>query len=193
MRDMTSTVTKPELATLAGGCFWCLEAVFEQIEGVLGVESGYAGGTTVNPTYKQVCAGTTGHAEVARITFDPGKLSYREVLEIFFAFHDPTTMNRQGADVGTQYRSAIFFHDARQKAEAETVVRELTEAGTFGAPIVTEIAPLGTFYRAEQYHQGYYRQNPDQPYCRAVIAPKVAKLRSKYALRLKGADAPRAS
>jgi len=192
MRDTTSSSqSKPELATLAGGCFWCLEAVFEQIDGVLGVESGYAGGTTANPTYKQVCAGTTGHAEVAQIAFDPGKLSYHEVLEIFFAFHDPTTMNRQGGDVGTQYRSAIFFHDARQKAEAEAVVRELTDAGVFGAPIVTEIAPLGTFYRAEQYHQGYYRQNPDQPYCRAVIAPKVAKLRSKYASRLKGAAAPR--
>jgi len=193
MRDTTSSQTKPEIATLAGGCFWCLEAVFEQIEGVLGVESGYAGGTTANPTYKQVCTGSTGHAEVARIIFDPGKLSYREVLEIFFAFHDPTTMNRQGADVGTQYRSAIFFHDARQNAEAEAVVRELTDAGVFGAPIVTEIAPLGTFYPAEQVHQGYYRQNPDQPYCRAVIAPKVAKLRSKYASRLKSAAAPRAS
>jgi peptide-methionine (S)-S-oxide reductase len=194
MRDTTSSSqTKPELATLAGGCFWCLEAVFEPIEGVLGVESGYAGGAIANPTYKQVCTGSTGHAEVAQITFDPAKLSYREVLEIFFAFHDPTTMNRQGADVGTQYRSAIFFHDARQKAEAEAVVRELTNAGVFGAPIVTEIAPLGAFYRAEQYHQGYYRQNPDQPYCRAVIAPKVAKLRSKYASRLKGAAAPRAS
>jgi peptide-methionine (S)-S-oxide reductase len=189
---MTSQ-TRPEVATLAGGCFWCIEAVFEQIEGVLRVESGYTGGTTENPTYKQVCTGTTGHAEVAQITFDPAKLSYREVLEIFFAFHDPTTMNRQGGDVGTQYRSAIFHHDARQKAEAEAVVRELTSARTFGAPIVTEIAPLGPYYSAEQYHQGYYRQNSDQPYCRAVIAPKVAKLRSKYASRLKSATAPRAS
>ena len=183
----------PELATLAGGCFWCLEAVFERIDGVLGVESGYAGGRTANPTYKQVCTGATGHAEVIQVSYDAAKLGYRDVLEIFFAFHDPTTMNRQGADVGTQYRSAIFYHDARQKAEAEAVVRELTEARVFDAPIVTEITPLGTFYKAEPYHQGYYRQNPDQPYCRAVIAPKVAKLRAKYASRLKGAAAPRAS
>ena len=188
-----SSQTKPEHATLAGGCFWCLEAVFEQIEGVLGVESGYAGGGTANPTYRQVCTGSTGHAEVIQIAFDPAKLTYREVLEIFFAFHDPTTMNQQGADVGTQYRSAIFFYDARQKAEAESVVRELTGGRVFDVPIVTEIAPLGAFYKAEQYHQGYYRQNPDQPYCRAVVAPKVAKLRAKYASRLKGAAAPRAS
>jgi peptide-methionine (S)-S-oxide reductase len=184
--------TKPELATLAGGCFWCLEAVFEPIDGVLSIESGYAGGRTPNPTYAQVCSGATGHAEVIRIGFDPAKLSYREVLEIFFAFHDPTTLNRQGADVGTQYRSAIFYHDARQKAEAETVVRELTSQHVFDDPIVTEIAPVGEFFKAELYHQGYYRQNPNQPYCRAVIAPKVAKLRSKYAARLKGAAAPRA-
>jgi len=189
----TTSQHKSELATLAGGCFWCLEAVFEHIDGVQRVESGYTGGTAANPTYQQVCGGHTGHAEVIQVTFDPEKLSYREVLEIFFAFHDPTTMNRQGADVGTQYRSAIFTHDARQKAEAEAVVRELTEARVFGAPIVTEITPLGPFYRAEQYHQGYYRQNPEQPYCRAVIAPKVAKLRAKYAARLKGAAAPRAS
>ena len=189
----SSSLTRPQLATLAGGCFWCLEAVFEQIEGVLGVESGYAGGGTANPTYNQVCSGSTGHAEVIQVAFDPAKLTYREVLEIFFAFHDPTTMNRQGADVGTQYRSAIFFHDARQKAEAESVVRELTGGRVLDAPIVTEIALLGAFYKAEQYHQGYYLQNPDQPYCRAVIAPKVAKLRAKYASRLKGAAAPRAS
>jgi peptide-methionine (S)-S-oxide reductase len=188
----TNDLQKPELATLAGGCFWCLEAVYEQVEGVLAVESGYTGGTVANPTYKQVCTGTTGHAEVIRLTFDPAKLSYREVLEIFFAFHDPTTMNRQGGDVGTQYRSAIFTHDARQKAEAEAVVRELTEEKVFRAPIVTDIKPLGPYYPAEQYHQGYYRQNPDQPYCHAVIAPKVAKLRAKYASRLKGA-ASRAS
>ncbi|HEY2954135.1 MAG TPA: peptide-methionine (S)-S-oxide reductase MsrA [Candidatus Eisenbacteria bacterium] len=189
----TPRPTRPELATLAGGCFWCLEAVFEQIDGVLGVESGYAGGTTGNPNYKQVCTGDTGHAEVIQVAYDPAKLSYREVLEIFFAFHDPTTMNRQGGDVGTQYRSAIFTHDARQKAEAEAVVRELTAARVFDDPIVTEIAPLDTFFRAEPYHQGYYRQNPDQPYCRAVIAPKVAKLRAKYASHLKAAAAPRAS
>src|SRR5258705_10805099 len=183
---------KPELATLAGGCFWCLEGVFENIEGVLGVESGYTGGAVANPTYKQVCTGGTGHAEVIQVAFDPAKLSYRDVLEIFFAFHDPTTMNRQGGDLGTQYRSAIFTHDARQKAEAEAVVRELTDTKAFSAPIVTEIAPLGPYYPAEEYHQGYYRQNPDQPYCQAVIAPKIAKLRAKYAGRLKGA-ASRAS
>ena len=190
MNEKTSARdTKPELATLAGGCFWCLEAVFEQIEGVERVESGYAGGRNANPTYQQVCGGDTGHAEVIQLAYDPARLSYREVLEIFFAFHDPTTLNRQGADVGTQYRSAIFFHDARQKAEAEAVVRELTSEGVFGDPIVTEIVPLGTFYRAEPFHQGYYRQNPDQGYCRAVIAPKVAKLRAKYASRLKGSVA----
>ena len=194
MNDTTTTGTKKtEQATLAGGCFWCLEAVFEQIEGVARVESGYTGGSVANPTYKQVCAGTTGHAEVIQLTYDPGRLSYREVLEIFFAFHDPTTLNRQGGDVGTQYRSAIFYHDARQKAEAEAVVRALTDQKVFDDPIVTEIVPLGAFHRAEQYHQGYYLQNPDQPYCRAVIAPKVAKLRSKYAARLKAAAVPRAS
>jgi peptide-methionine (S)-S-oxide reductase len=194
MNDTTSTgTTKSEQATLAGGCFWCLEAVFEQIEGVTKIESGYTGGSAAHPTYKQVCSGATGHAEVIQLTYDPARLPYREVLEIFFAFHDPTTLNRQGADVGTQYRSAIFTHDARQKTEAEAVVRALTEQKVFDDPIVTEIVPLGAFYRAEQYHQGYYLQNPDQPYCRAVIAPKVAKLRSKYASRLKAAAAPRAS
>ena len=180
----TTSQHKSELATLAGGCFWCLEAVFEHIDGVQRVESGYTGGTAANPTYQQVCGGRTGHAEVIQVTFDPAKLSYREVLEIFFAFHDPTTMNRQGADVGTQYRSAIFTHDARQKSEAEAVVRELTEARVFGAPIVTEITPVGPFYHAEQYHQGYYRQNPEQPYCRAVIAPKVAKFRKSVLAEL---------
>ena len=176
-----------ETATLAGGCFWCLEAIFEQIEGVTRVESGYAGGSVANPTYQQVCSGETGHAEVVQVTFDPGKLPYRDVLEIFFAFHDPTTMNRQGADAGTQYRSAIFTHSPEQKAEAEQVIRELTAAEVFDDPIVTEVVPLTAFYRAELYHQGYYRVNPNQPYCRAVIAPKVAKLRSKYLARLKDA------
>ena len=190
---MKETQTKSENATLAGGCFWCIEAVFEPIDGVLKVESGYAGGESANPTYKQICGGDTGHAEVVQVTFDPARLSYREVLEIFFAFHDPTTMNRQGADVGTQYRSAIFFHDARQKAEAEAVIRELTAQQVFRDPIVTEVVPAQPFYKAEQYHQGYYRQNPDQPYCRAVIAPKVVKLRAKYAARLTGAAAPRAT
>src|SRR2546428_1586346 len=155
-----------ETATLAGGCFWCLEAVFERLNGVQKVVSGYIGGRHPNPSYDAVCTGVTGHAEAVRVTFDSQVLSYRDLLELYFAFHDPTTMNRQGADAGTQYRSAIFYHDARQKAEAEAVVRELTEAGVFDAPIVTEIAPLGAFYKAEQYHQGYYRQNTDQPYCR---------------------------
>ena len=190
MSETTSKGTaKPEMATLAGGCFWCLEAVFEQIDGVLKVESGYAGGAMPNPTYKQVCTGDTGHAEVIQLTYDPAKLTYREVLEIFFAFHDPTTLNRQGGDIGTQYRSAIFYHDARQKAEAEKLIRELTDERAFRDRIVTEVVPLDEFFRAEQYHQGYYRQNPNQPYCAAVIAPKVSKLRSKYASRLKGAAA----
>jgi peptide-methionine (S)-S-oxide reductase len=178
---------RTELATLAGGCFWCLEAVFEQIEGVERVESGYTGGTVPNPSYEQVCSGATGHAEVVQVTFDPARLPYRELLEIFFAFHDPTTLNRQGADAGTQYRSAIFYHDSEQKAVAEQVIRALTDAKTFEDPIVTELAPLTTCYKAETYHQGYYRQNPNQGYCRAVIAPKVTKLRAKYLSRLKGA------
>ena len=176
-----------EIATLAGGCFWCLEAVFQPLEGVIKVESGYAGGTLASPSYQQVCTGRTGHAEVVQVTFDPAKLNYHELLEIFFAFHDPTTMNRQGADVGTQYRSTIFYHGAAQKETAEKVIRELTAQRTFGAPIVTQIVPFTHFYKAEGYHQDYYRRNPDQPYCQAVIAPKVAKLRAKYTERLKGA------
>ena len=176
-----------EVATVAGGCFWCIEAVFEQIEGVKLVESGYTGGKMANPTYQQVCTGATGHAEAVQITFDPAKLKYREVLELFFAFHDPTTMNRQGADVGTQYRSAIFYHDAAQKDAAETVIRELTNHKVFPGKIVTEVVPFTKFYKAEGYHQGYYQRTQDQPYCQAVIAPKVAKLRAKYADRLKGA------
>jgi peptide-methionine (S)-S-oxide reductase len=178
-----------ETATLAGGCFWCLEAVFEQIDGVERVESGYAGGHVENPTYEQVCSGTTGHAEVVRVTFDPARLPYRELLEIFFAFHDPTTLNRQGPDTGTQYRSAIFTESPEQHATATDVIRELTESEVFEAPIVTEVTPLARFFEAEGYHQGYYRRNPEQPYCRAMIGPKMAKLRSKYLARLKGAAA----
>ena len=174
-----------ETAVLAGGCFWCLEAVFEQIEGVESVVSGYAGGRRANPTYEQVSSGATGHAEVIQVAYDPAKLTYREVLEIFFAFHDPTTPDRQGHDVGTQYRSAIFYADAGQKQVAEELVAQLTRDHAFPAPIVTELAPLTAFYPAEDYHQGYYRANPDQGYCRAVIAPKVAKLRAKYRDRLK--------
>ena len=174
-----------EVATLAGGCFWCLEAVFEQLQGVERVVSGYAGGSAPNPTYKQVCTGRSGHAEVVQVTFDPATLSYRDLLELFFAFHDPTTLDRQGHDEGTQYRSAIFFHSAEQERTAREVIAALTRDGVFDDPIVTEVAALGTFYPAEDYHQGYYRENPQQPYCRATITPKVAKLRSGYLARLK--------
>ncbi|MGH7731802.1 MAG: peptide-methionine (S)-S-oxide reductase MsrA [Candidatus Eiseniibacteriota bacterium] len=174
-----------EVATLAGGCFWCLEAVFEQLQGVERVVSGYTGGAQADPTYKQVCTGRTGHAEVVQVTFDPATLSYRDLLELFFAFHDPTTLNRQGHDEGTQYRSAIFFHSPEQERIAREVIAQLTRERVFDEPIVTEVAPLGSFYPAEDYHQGYYRENPQQPYCRATITPKVAKLREKYRLRLK--------
>ena len=179
------TEYRSETATLAGGCFWCLEAVFEQLKGVERVVSGYSGGSVPNTTYEQVSTGTTGHAECLQVTFDPAVLSYRDLLRIFFAFHDPTTMNRQGPDVGTQYRSAIFWHDPVQQATARQVIAELTKDGVFDAPIVTEVAPLTVFTRAESYHQGYYDQNRSQPYCRVVIAPKVSKLRKLYADRLK--------
>jgi peptide-methionine (S)-S-oxide reductase len=178
-----------EVATLAGGCFWCLEAVFVDLKGVQRVESGYSGGTVANPTYRQVCAGTTGHAEVVQITFDPRVISFRDLLEVFFTIHDPTTLNRQGADVGTQYRSAIFYHSEAQKAVAEQVMREV--AGLWDAPIVTEVAPFTVFYKAEEYHQEYFARNPFQPYCQAVIAPKVAKFRKRYLEKLKGAGAVR--
>ena len=174
-----------EVATLAGGCFWCMEAVFEQLEGVERVEPGYSGGRTSHPTYEQVCTGETGHAEVARITFDPDAISYREILEFFFAFHDPTTPDRQGEDVGTQYRSAIFHHSLEQRRTAEQVIAEFASAQVFDAPIVTGLAPFAEFHPAEDHHLGYYRRNSDQPYCRAVIAPKVAKLRAEVAARLK--------
>jgi peptide-methionine (S)-S-oxide reductase len=174
-----------ELATVAGGCFWCIEAVFEQLAGVEKVVSGYAGGTVPNPTYKQVCTGTTGHAEVVQITFDPAVIGYRDLIEIFFAFHDPTTLNRQGHDEGTQYRSAIFTHSEDQKRIAREVIAQLTRDQAFDDPIVTQVAPIGAFYPAEDYHQGYYQANPDQPYCRATIPPKLKKLRAKYLSRLK--------
>jgi peptide-methionine (S)-S-oxide reductase len=176
-----------EVATLAGGCFWCLEAVFEQLDGVDAVDSGYSGGTVANPSYREVCGGRTGHAEVVQISFDPERISYRELLEFFFAFHDPTTLNRQGADVGTQYRSAIFTHSDAQAATAREVIEQLTRDGAFDSPIVTVVEPFKTFYRAEDYHQGYFRQNGDQPYCRVVIAPKMQKLREKYRAKLKRA------
>ncbi|MDQ7859947.1 MAG: peptide-methionine (S)-S-oxide reductase MsrA [Armatimonadota bacterium] len=176
-----------EVATLAGGCFWCLEAVFDQVQGVEDVVSGYAGGVVPNPTYQQVCTGTTGHAEVVQVTFDPDVISYRDLLEIFFSIHDPTTLNRQGEDVGTQYRSAIFYHSPEQKAVAERVIADLTAARTWPDPIVTEVTPAGAFYPAEAYHQEYFVRNGGQPYCRLVVAPKVAKFRKQHQARLKDA------
>lgn len=178
-----------EVATLAGGCFWCLEAVYLEIRGVQEVVSGYTGGRRPAPTYEQVCAGVTGHAEAVRVTFDPEVVSYRDLLDVFFAIHDPTTLNRQGADTGTQYRSAIFVHSAAQRATAEAVVRELGAAGLWDDPIVTEITDAPEFHAAEAYHQDYYRRNPAQGYCRAVIAPKLAKFRASTLSRLRGAGA----
>jgi peptide-methionine (S)-S-oxide reductase len=174
-----------EVATLAGGCFWCLEAVFDDLKGVEDVVSGYTGGSVPNPTYEHVCSGATGHAEVVQVTFDPSVVSFRELLEVFFTIHDPTTLNRQGADVGTQYRSAIYYHTPEQKATAEQVIEELDREGVWDAPIVTEVAPLTEFFPAEEYHQEYYRRNPNQGYCQMVIAPKVAEFRSKYLANLK--------
>ena len=176
-----------EIATLGGGCYWCLEAVFEQLEGVEKVVSGFSGGHVKNPSYREVCDGTTGHAEVTQVTFDPSVISYRELLELFFAFHDPTTLNRQGPDTGTQYRSIILTHSPEQAATARAVIDDLNAQGVFTAPIVTEVAPFEVFYSGPDYHQGYYRNNPSQGYCQVMIAPKVSKLRSKYAARLKGA------
>lgn len=173
-----------ETATLAGGCFWCLEAVYDQVIGVQDVVSGYTGGHVPNPTYRQVCDGDTGHAEAVQIRFDPSQISYRELLEIFFSIHDPTTLNRQGADVGTQYRSAIFYHSDEQRQIAEQLVRELREQQVFRAPIVTEIVPATTFYPAEDYHQEYFARNPYQPYCQFVVAPKVAKFHKLFATKV---------
>jgi peptide-methionine (S)-S-oxide reductase len=174
-----------ELATLAGGCFWCLEAVFEQLRGVTKVVSGYTGGSLPNPSYQAVCTGTTGHAEATQIAFDPAVITFRDLLDVFFTIHDPTTLDRQGGDEGTQYRSAIFYHDEAQRHAAQQAITELEAAHVWDDPIVTEVAPLTTFYPAENYHQEYYQRNTNQPYCRAVIAPKVAKLRSKYFEKLK--------
>jgi len=170
-----------EIATLAGGCFWCLEAVFDELEGVQSVESGYMGGQRPNPTYQEVCTGRTGHAEAIRITFDPDVTSYREILDVFFAIHDPTTLNRQGNDVGTQYRSAIFYHSPEQKATAEQLIRDLNARHAWKHPIVTEVTEASTFYPAEDYHQEYFQNNSSQPYCQIVVAPKVEKFRSKFA------------
>jgi peptide-methionine (S)-S-oxide reductase len=176
---------RKEVATLAGGCFWCLEAVFDELEGVEDVVSGYSGGSVPNPTYKHVCTGDTGHAEVVQVTFNPDVISYRDLLRVFFTIHDPTTLNRQGADVGTQYRSAVFTHNEAQEKIAEEVIAELNEAGLWDDPIVTEVVPVEAFYAAEEYHQEYFRRNPNQGYCRMVIAPKVAKFRKQYLERLK--------
>ncbi len=174
-----------EVATLAGGCFWCLEAVYDELRGVESVESGYSGGTVENPTYRQVVTGTTGHAEVVRVTFDPEVVSLREILGVFFTIHDPTTLNRQGADVGPQYRSAIFYHDEEQRHVAEEVISELEAEGVWEDPIVTEVTPFDIFYVAEDYHQEYYQNNAYQPYCQVVISPKVAKFRKQYLEKLK--------
>lgn len=179
----SETDRKMEVATLGGGCFWCLEAVYDEVEGVRQVESGYTGGEVSNPTYEQVCRGTTGHAEVVRVTFDPQVISFREILEIFFVIHDPTTLNRQGADVGTQYRSAIFYHDVKQKEIAAEVIAEVEDA--LDDPVVTEVTANQTFYRAEAYHQDYYQSNPNQPYCQYVIAPKLAKFRKTFSEKRK--------
>jgi len=174
-----------ETATLAAGCFWCVEAVFDDLRGVGDVVSGYSGGHTENPTYREVCSETTGHAEVTRIKFDPGVISFADILRVFFAVHDPTTLNRQGNDIGTSYRSAIFYHSDEQKRTAEEIIKEVTEAGIYDNPIVTEVTKFDKFYPAEDYHQEYFANNPNQPYCAAVVAPKVAKFRKQFVSRLK--------
>ena len=174
-----------ESATLGGGCFWCLEAVFEGLRGVERVVSGYAGGDVADPSYEQVCTGTTGHAEVVQVTFDPSVVSFRDLLEVFFGIHDPTTLNRQGMDVGTQYRSVIFYHSPEQRQVAEQAIAEVSAAGVWDQPIVTQVLPFSQFYPAEAYHQGYFRNNPGQGYCQAVVSPKVAKFRKHFAAKLK--------
>lgn len=174
-----------EIATLAGGCFWCLEAVFDELKGVESVVSGYMGGATANPSYEQVCSGRTGHAEVVQIAFDPAVVSFKEILEVFFVMHDPTTLNQQGNDAGTQYRSVIFYHSPEQKVQAEQVINNLNGAHIWSSPIVTDVAPAQTFYQAEGYHQEYFLRNPAQPYCMLVVAPKIAKLRKHFLGKLK--------
>jgi peptide-methionine (S)-S-oxide reductase len=177
-----------EIATLGGGCFWCVEAVYQQLKGIQAVESGYSGGRNPNPTYEEVCDGSTGHAEVVRVSFDPAVVSYREILEVFFTIHDPTTLNRQGNDVGTQYRSVIYFHSPQQQDIARHVIAEM--ANVWDAPIVTELSPAETYYKAEDYHQNYFRQHPLQGYCAFVVAPKVAKFRQTFAGRLNPNNSP---
>ena len=174
-----------EIATLAGGCFWCLEAAFQQLKGVSNVASGYAGGTVANPSYEAVCTGTTGHAEVTQVEFDPAVISYRDLLDVFFTIHDPTTLNQQGGDVGTQYRSAIFYQSPEQERTARATIAALEAEKVWDDPIVTEVVPLTVFYPAESYHRDYYNRNQNQPYCRTVIAPKVAKLRKHFLEKLK--------
>ena len=174
-----------ELATLAGGCFWCLEAAFDQLKGVQHVESGYTGGHAPNPSYEEVCSGDTGHAEAVQIRFDPAQISYADLLQVFFTIHDPTTLNRQGNDVGTQYRSAIFYHSPQQEAAAEQAIARMQKAGLWSDPIVTEVVPAGDFYEAEPYHRDYFQRNPSQPYCQLVVQPKIAKLRKHFLEKLK--------
>lgn len=182
---MAAATTDKEIATLAGGCFWCLEAVYDGMRGVESVESGYMGGHTSNPTYEEICAGNTGHAEVVRVTFDPAVVSFKDLLDVFFVIHDPTTLNYQGNDFGTQYRSAIFYHTPQQKAAAEETIARLNAAKLWKDPIVTEVTPISVFHMAERYHQEYFERNPYQPYCRAVVAPKVAKFRKQFLEKLK--------
>ncbi len=189
-KKVTTSLQVPkskEVATLAGGCFWCTEAVFKDLRGVESVMPGYAGGRVANPTYEQVCMGTTGHAEAVRIVFDPKQISYADILRVFFTVHDPTTLNRQGADVGTQYRSAIFTHSENQAKTAKEVIAEITRMRLYSDPIVTEVTPFTNFYPAEEYHRDYFARNPDKTYCKVVIAPKVAKFRQKFQERLKAA------
>ncbi len=180
-------MSEREITTLAGGCFWCLEAVYDDMEGVLSVESGYMGGRQPNPSYRDVCTGRTGHAEVVQIAFDPSVTSFHDILEVFFAIHDPTTRDRQGNDAGTQYRSAIFYHSEEQRTAAELMIHELNASKVFSGPIVTEVQPASTFYRAEDYHQEYFANNPQQPYCAYVVAPKLQKFRHKFAKKVKEA------
>jgi peptide-methionine (S)-S-oxide reductase len=188
MPDTNGSQPHPtETATLAGGCFWCLEAVYNELRGIIQVVSGYTGGQVASPSYEQVCSGRTGHAEAVQVTFDPSQISYRDLLDVFFTIHDPTTLNRQGADVGTQYRSAIFYHSPEQQQVAQEVMDEVDRSGVWGKPLVTQLVPLETFYPAEAYHQRYFERNPYQPYCQVVIAPKVAKARHAYLERLKQA------
>jgi peptide-methionine (S)-S-oxide reductase len=184
-RSIADTPKRTEVATLGGGCFWCTEAVFSELKGVEKVEPGYSGGELENPTYEQVCTGATGHAEVVRITFDSDVISFKEILEIFFSTHDPTTLNRQGPDTGTQYRSVIFYHNDRQKTTAEQVIKEITEEKIWESPILTQVEPFKAFYKAEEYHKDYFKRHPEQAYCRLIIAPKISKLQKLYLSKLK--------